>query len=195
MDVDTQIVSHIELRLYEKIMEGYEDSAIISKRLSENLMSKVVVQVPIILDADTNVYNMVKKGKQINTGDTLIVIKNAFDDEDANLLLKNITDVEVVTNAGRRPIKSKVTGVVQDIKIYRTCELEDMSESLRKVVTEYESQIKKLKKAASGSIDNAASNLEPTYKLPPTGKLKNAENSVLIEFYLRYDDKMSVGEK
>ena len=33
------------------------------------------------------------------------------------------------------------------------------------------------------------------YKLPPTGKLKNAENGVLIEFYLRYEDKMSVGDK
>lgn len=175
--------------------EGYEDSAIISKRLSENLMSKVVVNVPIMLDADTNVYNMVKKGKKINTGDTLIIIQNAFDDEDANLLLKNITDVEVVSNAGRRPIKSKVTGVVQDIKIYRSCELEDMSESLRKVVSDYESEIRKLKKAANGSIDNAASDLEPDYKLPATGKLKNAENSVLIEFYLRYDDKMSVGDK
>lgn len=175
--------------------EGYEDSAIISNRLSENLMSKVVVNVPVILDADTNVYNIVKKGKKINTGDTLIIIQNAFDDEDANLLLKNITDVEVVSNAGRRPIKSKVTGVVQDIKIYRSCELEDMSESLRKVVSEYEANIKKLKRAAKGSIDNAESDLEPDYKLPATGKLKNAENSVLIEFYLRYNDKMSIGDK
>lgn len=175
--------------------EGYEDSAIISNRLSENLMSEVVIQKPVLLAASTNVYKMVKKGAKINVGDTLLVIQNAFDDEDANILLKNITDEELVSSAGRIPIKSKITGVVQDIKIYRSCELEDMSESLRKVVSSYESEIRKLKKASKDSIDNAASNLEPDYKLQPTGKLKNAPDSVLIEFYLKYDDKMSVGDK
>lgn len=175
--------------------EGYEDSAIISNRLSENLASQVVIQKSVLLDADTNVYKMIKKGKNINVGDTLLIIQNAFDDEDANLLLKNITDEELVSEAGRIPIKSKITGVVQDIKIYRTCELEDMSDSLRKVVQDYESEIKKIKKAAKKSIDNAAASLEPDYKLAPTGKLKGNPNHVLIEFYLRYDDKMSIGDK
>ena len=70
-----------------------------------------------------------------------------------------------------------------------------MSDSLRKVVSEYEADIRKLKRASKDSMDNASANLEPDYKLPPTGKLKNSPNSVLIEFYLKYDDKMSVGDK
>ena len=175
--------------------EGYEDSAIISNRLSENLASQVVIQKPVLLDANTNVYKMIKKGTKINVGDTLLIIQNSFDDEDANLLLKNITDEELVSEAGRIPIKSKITGVVQDIKIYRTCELEDMSDTLRKVVQAYESEIKKVKKAAKTSMNNAAANIEPDYKLTPTGKMKGIPNHVLIEFYLRYDDKMSVGDK
>lgn len=175
--------------------EGYEDSAIISNRLSENLSSQVVIQKPVLIDAKTNVYKMIKKGKSVNVGDSLMIIQNAFDDEDANILLRSITDEELVSNAGRIPITSKITGVVQDIKIYRSCELEDMSDSLRKVVENYESEIRKLKKVASDSIDNAAANIEPDYKLTPTGKLKNSPNHVLIEFYLRYDDKMSVGDK
>lgn len=158
-------------------------------------MSEVVIQKPVLLDAKTNVYKMIKKGKPVNVGDTLLVIQNAFDDEDANILLKNITDEEFVSTAGRIPITSKITGVVQDIKIYRSCELEDMSDSLRKVVSAYEADIRKLKKASNGSVDNAAANLEPDYKLPPTGKLKNSPNHVLIEFYLRYNDKMSIGDK
>lgn len=175
--------------------EGYEDSAIISNRLSENLMSEVVIQKPILLDANTNVYKMIKKGKNVNVGDTLMIIQNAFDDEDANLLLKNITDEDIISTAGRIPITSKITGVVQDIKIYRSCELEDMSDSLRKIVSSYESNIKKLKKISKEMIDNPSVNLEPDYKLPPTGKLKNSPNHVLIEFYLKYDDKMSIGDK
>ena len=174
--------------------EGYEDSAIISNRLSENLMSQVVVQKPVLIDASTNVYKMMKKGTAVKVGDPLIIIQNAFDDEDANILLKNITDEELVSDLGRIPITSKITGVLQDIKIYRSCELEDMSDSLRKVVSSYEAEINKLKRASKGSIDGVEHDLEPTYKLPPTGKLKNSPNHVLIEFYLRYDDKMSVGE-
>ena len=175
--------------------EGYEDSAIISKKLSEDLMSQVVVQKEILLDANTNVYKMIKKGKSVNVGDTLMIIQNAFDDEDANALMKNITDEELVSSIGRIPITSKITGVVQDIKIYRSCELDDMSDSLRKIVEDYENNIKNLKKVSKDSINNAAANLEPDYKLPPTGKLKNSTNHVLIEFYLRYDDKMSIGDK
>lgn len=175
--------------------EGYEDSAIISNRLSENLMSEVVIQKPVLLDAKTNVYKMIKKGKHVDVGDTLIVIQNAFEDEDANVLLKNITDEELVSIAGRIPITSKITGVVQDIKIYRSCDLEDMSDSLKKIVNSYESNIRKLKKASKDSENNASADLEPDYKLPPTGKLKNSPNHVLIEFYLKYDDKMSVGDK
>ena len=34
-----------------------------------------------------------------------------------------------------------------------------------------------------------------TYKLDPTGKLKKAEEAVLIEFYLEYTDSVAVGDK
>ena len=37
--------------------------------------------------------------------------------------------------------------------------------------------------------------LEPDYKLDKTGKLKKVDEGVLIEFYLKYRDKMSVGDK
>lgn len=173
--------------------EGYEDSAIISNRLSQNLMSQVVVQKSVLLDEKTNVYNLIKKGKHVDVGDTLMIIQNAFDEEDANALLRNITDTDYVSTVGRVPIKSKITGTVQDIKIYRSCDLEDMSDSLKKIVSDYDSEIRKLRRAAKGS--ESGLDLEPDYKLPPTGKLKNSPNHVLIEFYLRYDDKMSIGDK
>ena len=36
--------------------------------------------------------------------------------------------------------------------------------------------------------------LPPDYKLESTGKLKNCIDGVQIIFYLKYSDKMSVGE-
>lgn len=176
--------------------EGYEDSCIISEWMSEALASDVVIKVPVTLEKSTNVYEMVKKGDPIVEGDSLIIFQNAFDDADANNILKNITDDEGidVTDIGRIPIRSKVTGKVQDIDIYRTVEVDELSDSLKKIVKSYESDINKTKAMMKKNNIQLPSDMKPTYALPATGKLKNARDSVLIEFYLSYHDKLSIGE-
>ena len=35
--------------------------------------------------------------------------------------------------------------------------------------------------------------LDPDYVIPQTGKLKNCPDGIVIEFYIKYNDKMSVG--
>ena len=117
-----------------------------------------------------------------------MIFQNAFEEEDANSILRNVTDADIedVTDLGRIHIRSKISGVVQDIKIYRTCELSEMSPSLRKLVSAYEKQIKDDKKIFDKyKIEGANWKLEPDYKLEPTGKLKKCPNSVLIEFYIK----------
>lgn len=177
--------------------DGFEDSCIISEWMSEALASDVVIKVPVILEKNTNVYNMVYKDYPIVEGDPLIVFQNAFDDEDANNIIKNITDDEGidVTDIGRIPIRSKVTGFVQDVDIYRTVEIDELSESLQKIVKKYEADINKKKAMMKKNGIQIPPDMKPTYALPPTGKLKNAKDSVLIEFYLSYHDKLSIGDK
>lgn len=175
--------------------EGYEDSAIISQDLANDLTHSVVLKVEKIFSKDTNIYNLVKVGQEIEEGDSLLTIQTPFDEEDMNTLLKKLSaDEEDVTNLGRIPIKSKVTGIVQDIVMYRTVEKDELSESLRKAFNAYEKNISEKRKVMKKyGIDD--SSLPADYKLPATGKLKNAEDGVLIEFYLRYEDMMSVGDK
>jgi hypothetical protein len=176
--------------------EGFEDSTIISEYLSDAMTSDVVVKKEYVFPKNTNIYNMVKKGQHIQEGDPLIIFQNAFEEEDANLLLKNITDDEdLISELGRIHVKSKITGVVQDIKIYRTVEKDELSDSLRSKVNEYEKEVKALKKIVDKNKPSNTVELEPDYKLEPIGKLKNAQDSVLIEFYLKYEDKMGVGDK
>ena len=125
-----------------------------------------------------------------------MIFQNAFDDEDVNLLLKNLSDdEELISDIGRIPIKSKVTGLVEDIKIYRTVEKSELSESLRKEVNKIEKPINDVKKAMDKYDVYNPSKLEPTYVLEKSGKLKNVDEGVLVEFYLSYDDMMSVGDK
>ena len=176
--------------------EGYEDSAIISQELADDLTHSVVLKVDKVFSKDTNIYNLVKVGQEIEEGDNLLIIQTAYDEDDTNVLMKKLASASAddITELGRQPIKSKVTGIIQDIVMYRTVELDELSESLRKAFVAYEKNISERRKIMKKyGIDS--SSLPADYKLPATGKLKNAENGVLIEFYLRYEDKMSVGDK
>ena len=180
--------------------EAYEDSSIINERLSDALTSSYCVKKEKVLKADTNVYNIVKPGQPIKEGDSLMVFQNSFDDKDANALLRNITDdeIELVSDFGRIKVRSKLTGIVQDVKIYRTCEISDLSPSLQKIVKEYESNIRKqrnLGKKFNISDEEMNAELEPDYKLDQQGKLKITKDGVLIEFYVKCYDKMGVGDK
>ena len=150
------------------------------------------------LPKDTNIYNLAQKGQDIEEGDPLMIFQNAFEEKDANALLKAISDedLEAVSDLGRIHVHSKITGKIQNIKIYRTCELDELSPSLRKVVTAYESKIKKEKaELKKMGIENTEAYLEPDYKSEPTGKLKDCIDGVKIFFYISCDDKMSVGDK
>ena len=176
--------------------EGFEDSAVITEALSEAMTTEVVVAKEIKIPKSTNIYNMVQVGQKIEEGDTLMIMQAPFDEEDANTLLKNLVgDEQDITDLGRVKIKSKITGVVQDIVIYRTVELEELSESLQKICKKYESNIKSKKAVMRKYGIDQEEELPADYKLEPTGKLKGCEDSVLIVFYLKYEDKMAVGDK
>ena len=174
--------------------EGFEDSTSISSWLSKALGSEVVAQTDIELGKMTNVYDIVKEGQPIQEGDPLIIFQNEFDEADANILLKNITDEDFVSDLGRIRVKAKYTGIIQEIKIYRTCEIEELSESLQKLVKAHEAQINKKKAIYKKYNIPDANILDPTDAMPPTGKLKNTDG-VRIEFYIKYFDDMGVADK
>ena len=201
MPGDTQSISY-NIGTLSKVAiftsaDAYNDSTTVTESLSESLATEYCVKKDRYLPKESNVYNVVKPGTKIEEGDPLMVFQNAFEEEDANALLKNLTDddIELVNDLGRIHVRSKLSGVVQDVKIYRTCEMSALSPSLRKLCTEYEKRIKEDKKLmAKYKIENT-SFLEPDYVLENTGKLKVAPDGILIEFYIKAYDKFSVGDK
>lgn len=175
--------------------KGFEDSCVVSSYISDALSSSVIMEVPVTLSKNTNVFNMVKVGEPVQEGDPLLIIQNTFEDNDVNVLLKNLVDDEdTVTSLGRIPIKSHNTGYIEDIRIYRTCEIEEMSPSLKKIVTEYER--KENRKASQvAKYDETLAKQYRTQKLEQEGKLKGVEDGVLIEIFVAYKDDFSVGDK
>lgn len=175
--------------------EGFEDSAIMSHRLSDAMACSVIKVRDVILPKDTNVYNVLSKGTHIEEGDIMMQYQTPYESEDLQILQRNLAgDEEELSSLGRKPVKAECTGTLVDVRIYRTCELDELSPSLRKLVNAYEKPIKEKKKAleAKGIPTHM---LPATYKLPATGKLKHCEDGVYIEFCQEYIDLPAVGDK
>lgn len=173
--------------------DGFEDSGMCSEWLTKTMSSDIVVEKGINLPASTNILYIAKKGQAVTEGDPILIFQNAYDEEDANLLLKQLNNEDGdVSEIGRNIIKSKVTGIISDIKVYRTVEKDELSESLKKIVSKQESEVNRLKKIADKAENEVQFN--PAGKLPAVGKLK-AVDGVLIEIYMKYNDQMSVGDK
>ena len=174
---------------------GFEDSTCVDWILSNALSTDLVVQKEVSLPVTANVYSMVDAGVPIEEGEPLIIFSDSFEDEDANALLRNLAkDNPIVSDIGRKQVHAKVSGKIQDIKIYRTVEMDKLSPSLQDIVKKYENRINKLKKVMRTYKVDKEYELESTSKLPMEGKLKNVDG-VLIEFYISTVDRFGVGDK
>ena len=181
--------------------KGFEDSAIISQDLSEKMASEIVLQVDVLMDAKDIDIQCVEIGKPLHEGEVIMSYRAALEDQDATDIINKMVSKnagaeskELMDEIGKIKVKSKVTGKLQDIKIYSTIPTSEMSKSLAAFVNKYNAPIDKMKsKLSKLGID--ASQYGTSGVLPAVGKLKHAEGKVLVEFYIKYYDKMSVGDK
>lgn len=187
----------------------FEDSAFITKRMSEALATDITMQKTIILGANSNVEYIVKPGDNIRIGDDLIRYETSYDDSELNKLLSNVRDdmKEEIVNLGKSKMQSSYTGVVSDVVIYSTAELDELSPSLRKIVKSYQDTIKSKEKVLDKYDKESQSAVyrmgvlmdkpSTTVKADEYGKVKGYDvgRGVLIEFYITYHDELSDGDK
>ena len=181
--------------------KGFEDSAIISQDLSKKMASEIVLQVDVLMDAKDIDIQCVEVGKELHEGEVIMSYRAALEDQDATDIINKMVQKnagsdskELMDEIGKIKVKSKVTGKLQDIKVYSTIPTSEMSKSLASFVNKYNGPVDKMKsKLSKLGIDG--SQYGTSGVLPPVGKLKHCEGKVLVEFYIKYHDKMSVGDK
>jgi len=187
----------------------YEDSAPITDSASTKLISTMVMEREQSLKKDAYVDYIVKVGDPIKTGDTLIRYDNAYDDPEATKLLQNLTadlrDELIESNITTE--SSHYTGEVADIKIFTSVPLEQLSPSLQKIVGVYWSGINKktdlLKKYQNDDDTNyykcgqIISEAAVPVKVDYRGKIRGTQvgEGVLFVFYVKFNDRMSKGDK
>lgn len=185
----------------------YEDSSFITHKLSKEAETEMVFNKQVVVGKNATVDYMVQIGDHIEIGDTLIQFDTSFEDDELNKMLRTISDElqEGILEDSRNDIKSKRAGVIEDIKIYSSVELEELSPSLQKIVGDYYKTIKK-KKALLEKYDPDGSIVkcgilfnQATKKITPNkyGVIlgQKVEDSVLIEFYIKHAEVMEVGSK
>ena len=174
--------------------EGFEDSGIISNSMAKKLATRIIVKYEKVIEKDAIISYIAKEGDHIEASDNLMVWQDTYEDTDANDIIAGLNNDEDISELGKRKLKSEVTGTIKGIKIFRTTEIENMSPSLQKIVKAYEKPYKELEnKYKENGLDTTK--IPAHYVLPPTGKLKKAQDALYFEFYVEYLDTVGVGDK
>jgi hypothetical protein len=171
------------------------------------MATEVVMQKQVVLGPNTNVDYIVKIGDKVQNGDELMRFEQSFDEDIINQLLSNVGDEfkEDIIMSGKDKIKSKYSGVIEDIKVYCTVDLEELSPSLKQLVNQYYSKVKARKKLLE-KYDNSGSVVKCNMLFnEPTGKVETDANGglrgakvhegVLVEFYIKVYDEVGIGDK
>lgn len=187
----------------------YEDGTFITNKLAKDASTEMVFDKKVVVGKNSNIEYMVNKGDKVLVGDSLIQFDSSFDDDSINALLANMSEgnKEAILENSRNDVKSKISGVIEDIKIYATVELDEMSESLRNVCSKYYKAINHknnfLNKYDPDSTHSVIKcgvfTTEVAAKVKPNqyGVIKGEEvdDGVLIEFYIKHSEPLEVGSK
>ena len=181
----------------------YEDATYLTDDLAERMSTYITIDKTVHLSRFSNVKKIVKKGQHVQANEPILYFEEA-DDIFSSQMLQQIAeeseDEDEIT-ASMAPVFSKVTGVIKDIKIYYTCDIDEMSPSLQKLIKSYNAEVSKRHKTIEKYIDprDAQTIVPPCEKVVPdsTGRVKGKKmpKDIMIEFYIEYRDKMSGGDK
>ena len=187
----------------------YEDATVITHKLSEDCATEMCFCKSAVIGKNSNVFYIVKKGQEVLVGDPLVQFDTSYEDESINTLLAALGDEDKanIMEGARNEIKSKYSGVIEDIKIYATVDLDEMNPSLRKIVSSYYRDINKKKEFLNKYDPESKKSIvkcgmlvnDTTHKIEPNqfGVIKgeHVEDGVLIEFYIKHTEPLEIGSK
>ena len=187
----------------------YQDATMISQRLADAAATEMCFMTQSVIGKNSNVLFMIDKGRRVSVGDPLIQFDTSYEDNELNELLANISGEvkDKIMEEAKNTIKSKYSGVIEEIEMYSTVPLEEMSPSLRKIFSKYYNKINKKKSLlekydpdSKGSVVKCGILVkEPTHQIEPNkyGVIKgqNVEDSVLINFYIKHSEPLEIGSK
>lgn len=179
---------------------SFEDATLISDSLSKKCAIKVNILKPISLGKNALIHNIVKVGDHVKSGDPLLEFTSSFDDPDVMEFIAKLSDAEVGKNSmdsmTHEIVKSPNTGLITKMEVIYNCPFEELSESMQKVVKEYQSRPASRREALKG-IDNEI-NIQEIGQYNGLKNMKTEfpqEGGVIINVWVEYIDNMKMGDK
>lgn len=179
--------------------ETYEDSTMVGESLCKRLGTKVIKRYAIILDKDAKIHECVSEFREIRSGEPLMVFENMLEDADINEYL-NIESSEL----NKVEKKVKRGGRVVDMRIYRSGNLEDLSDSIKYHIRKIDDYLLNNKESNAKALEAKGSNKNKVLYSKKNIKIKVGEringiklnkDEVMFEFYVESSDVFSKGDK
>lgn len=191
------------------LMEGSyteDDSSLITESLSEKLHMNFSKCKSIVLKPQDVVINSVNIGDYVHLGDPIMV----FDETGTTELTTTIKnddfvglddDDESIAALIHQTPKANLDGTIEDIRVFWTVPIDEMSESLQKFVKKYISRVKK--DITEEEKFTGKPSIKRTYlemSIPNKNRLQGEEidkklGGVVVQYFISNDDIMSVGDK
>lgn len=160
--------------------ETYEDSGTLAKSLSKRLGTTVTKIKSFVLECTDNVLDMKAVGSKVEPTDTLFTIT------DNMLPMTKLDDktLEILKELKNKSPKAKIRGVISKIDIRYNCNIEDMSETLKTIVTNFDKKFKQ----DTGYTGKVSSSYSIEGKPLQPGEIQ-------IKYYIQTDVQMGIGDK
>jgi len=112
---------------------SFEDATMISETLSKKCAAKINMLKQAVLGKNATIYNIVKEGDRVQTGDNLIEFTSSFEDPDTAEFLQTLSNnissdqLESITH---ETISAKYSGEITRVEIFYNCPFEELSPTL-----------------------------------------------------------------
>ena len=181
----------------------YEDACYITDTLAHKMKTKITRQKRVILSRFANIKYIAKVGQQLKANEPILIFDDTEDEFSSQILAQMAEEAEDDDEiiASSAPVITKHGGVVKDIRIYYTISLEQMTDSMKKIVNDYNKEANKREKTIGKykNIYDANTIVKTSEQLTPDseGKVKGVRvnDGIFIDFYIEYEDIMAPGDK
>lgn len=164
-----------------------EDSSAISSKMAQRLSTGATKVRDVFVNFGQVLHNVVEEGTKVNAEDILLIIE---DELSARSALLDAESVASLRNLQADAQEAKVKGVVERIEVFYNGDLEDMSESLRKLVKKTDKAMKE--RALSVGDGPTSGVVPPDFRIGADPLLLD---QACIRFYITSEVGMGVGDK
>jgi len=164
----------------------FEDSSSISEELSKTMTTEVIKDKTFIIDFKSNIIGLKPPGTKVEPNDTLFTVV----DETTDYTNLSQSTIEMLESLAQLSPKAKVQGTIDSYDIKYNGDIADMSETLRKLCSKKDDEVRHLSKHTFYEIEN--NRVTSDYRI---GNVNLNVDKIALTVYIRIKVNQSVGDK